>query len=83
MFENFGTAIVQALGFFGVFAFFVFRLITDKNSEKIINSKSTIKAKKSKISPQKEKKGLFSRNSKVEQNSYTEIKNKKKGWFNR
>ena len=32
MFENFGTAIVQAVGFFGVFGFFVYRLLSEKVS---------------------------------------------------
>ena len=32
MFENFGTAIVQAIGFFGVFGFFVYRLLSEKVS---------------------------------------------------
>ena len=30
MFENFGTAIVQAIGFLGVFVFFIYKLFSDK-----------------------------------------------------
>ena len=83
MFENFGTAIVQAVGFFGVFGFFVYRLLSEKvssNSPKEIsknNSSNTVK----KISY--EKKGLFGRKNKIELNM--EIKNEKnrKGWFKR
>ena len=83
MFENFGTAIVQAVGFFGVFGFFVYRLLSEKVSTN--SSKETIKNNSSttvkRISS--EKKGLFGRKKKVEQN--IEIKNKenKKGWFKR
>ena len=40
MFENFGTAIVQALGFFGVFGFFVYRLLSEKVSSNSLNEKS-------------------------------------------
>ena len=29
MFDNLGTALVQAVGFFGVFGFFVFQLLSD------------------------------------------------------
>ena len=83
MFENFGTAIVQAVGFFGVFGFFVYRLLSEKvssNSLKEIsknNSSNTVK----RISY--EKKGLFGRKNKIELNM--EIKNEKnrKGWFKR
>ena len=71
MFDNLGTALVQALGFFAVFGFFVYQtLFADRNPK---NLKSN--SKKSKISETKEsfkkeqKKGLFSRKSKpVEEN---------------
>ena len=83
MFENFGTAIVQAVGFFIVFGFFVYRLISEKvssNSVKEIsknNSSNTVKRISS------EKKGLFGRKKKVEQNIDIKIKENKKGWFKR
>ena len=84
MFENFGTAIVQAVGFFGVFGFFVYRLL----SEKVTSSnppKETIKNNSSttvkRISS--EKKGLFGRKKKVEQNIEIKKKENKKGWFKR
>tara|TARA_B100000212_G_C27098146_1_gene415190 strand:- start:114 stop:365 length:252 start_codon:yes stop_codon:yes gene_type:complete len=83
MFENFGTAIVQAVGFFLVFGFFVYRLISEKvstNSVKEIsknNSSNTVKRISS------EKKGLFGRKKKVEQNIDIKIKENKKGWFKR
>ena len=93
MFDNLGTALVQALGFFAVFGFFV--------DSKPKNSKSN--PKKTKISDKKEsikkepKKGLFNRKSKPVEENLTvqkkglfgrkkevikeEIKPKKKGWF--
>ena len=83
MFENFGTAIVQAVGFFGVFGFFVYRLLSEKvssNSPKEIsknNSSNTVK----RISY--EKKGLFGRKNKIEQNMEIKKEKNRKGWFNR
>ena len=66
MFDNLGTALVQAIGFFGVFGFFVYQtLFADSKSK---NSK--LNPKKTKISQTKEsvkkesKKGLFNRKSK-------------------
>ena len=92
MFDNLGTALVQALGFFAVFGFFVYQTLFADN-----------KPKKTKISDKKEsfkkepKKRLFNRKSKpVEENLPVqkkglfgrkkevikeEIKPKKKGWF--
>ena len=83
MFENFGTAIVQAVGFFIVFGFFVYRLISEKVSNNSVketsknNSSNTVKRISS------EKKGLFGRKKKVEQNIDIKIKENKKGWFKR
>ena len=71
MFDNLGTALVQALGFFAVFGFFVYQTLFADSKPK--NSKSN--PKKTKISDTKEsikkepKKGLFNRKSKpVEDN---------------
>ena len=80
MFDNLGTALVQALGFFAVFGFFVYQtLFADKKTK---NSK--INPNKSKISDTKKsikkepKKGLFKRKSKtVEEN----LPVQKKGLF--
>ena len=80
MFDNLGTAIVQAVGFFGVFGFFVYQLLTD--SKKTI--KSQLKPSKILVNELKDinekpkKKGLFRR--KVEPVKVLE-KPKKKGWF--
>ena len=82
MFDNLGTALVQALGFFAVFGFFVYQTLFADSKPK--NSK--LNPKKTKISDNKEstkkepKKGLFNRKSKsVEEN----LPVKKKGLFGR
>ena len=82
MFDNLGTALVQALGFFAVFGFFVYQtLFADRNPK---NSKSN--PKKTKISDKKEsfkkdsKKGLFTKKLKpIEENLTVQ----KKGLFGR
>ena len=82
MFDNLGTALLQALGFFAIFVFFVYQtLFADKKTK---NSK--LNPKKTKISDTKElikkdpQKGLFSRKSKpVEEN----LPVQKKGLFGR
>ena len=80
MFDNLGTALVQALGFFAVFGFFVYQTLFADNKPKNskLNPKKT-KTTKTKESIKKEpKKGLFSRNSKpVEDN----LPVQKKGLF--
>ena len=80
MFDNLGTALVQALGFFAVFGFFVYQTLFADSKPK--NSK--LNPKKTKISETKEsikkepKKGLFNRKSKrVEEN----LPVQKKGYF--
>ena len=82
MFDNLGTALVQALGFFAIFGFFVYQTLFADRKPK--NSKSI--PKKTKISDKKKsikkepKKGLFSRKSKpIEEN----LPLKKKGLFGR
>ena len=82
MFENFGTAIVQAVGFFGVFGFFVYRLLSEKSydSPKDNSKKNFSKPVKSVTT---EKKGLFGRKKKVELNIDENKKEIKKGWFKR
>ena len=82
MFDNLGTALVQALGFFSVFGFFVYHTLFAYI--KLKNSK--LNPKKTKISDTKEsikkepKKGLFNRKSKpIEEN----LRVQKKGLFGR
>ena len=83
MFENFGTAIVQAVGFFGVFGFFVYRLISEKVSSDFPKENSKKYSSKPVKSVTSEKKGLFGRKKKVEQNIVDNKKESKKGWFKR
>ena len=83
MFENFGTAIVQAVGFFGVFGFFVYRLLSEKvpsNTEKV-NPKNNSPKPTKKVNS--ENKGLFFRKKKVEQNLEVKEEKSKRGWFKR
>ena len=77
MFENFGTALIQLVGFFGVFGFFVYQLLTDK--KKVKPSNSIVKPKE--INQKKEvKRGLFGRRKKE---VIEELPKKKKNrWFN-
>ena len=83
MFENIGTAIVQAVGFFGVFGFFVYRLLSEKISSNPIKENTKNKSLKPNKKIISEKKGLFGKRNKVEQNFEVEKKNKKRGWFKR
>ena len=83
MFENFGTAIVQAVGFFGVFGFFVYRLLSEKSFSDSLKENSKKNTSKAVKSVNSEKKGLFGRKKKVEQNLVKNKKEIKKGWFSR
>ena len=82
MFDNLGTALVQALGFFAVFVFFVYQTLFADSKPK--NTK--LNTKKTKISDRKAsikkeaKNGLFNRKTKpVEEN----LPVQKKGLFGR
>jgi len=83
MFENFGTAIVQAIGFFGVFGFFVYRLLSEKVSSDFPKDNLKKNSSKSVKSVNSEKKGLFGRKKKVVLNPVENKKENKKGWFKR
>ena len=83
MFENFGTAIVQAVGFFGVFGFFVYRLLSEKVSTSPVKKNTISNSTKSIKTVNSEKKGLFGRRKNVEQNIESKNKEKKRGWFKR
>ena len=83
MFDNFGTAIIQAVGFFGIFAFFVFRLLSEKVSSNPLKENTKNKSSKASKTVNTEKKGLFGRKKKVEQTIEIKKKEIKKGWFNR
>ena len=66
MFDNLATALIQALGFFAIFGFFVYQtLFADKkNKNSKINSKKTKISDTKKLIKKEPKKGLFSRKSK-------------------
>ena len=83
MFENFGTAIVQAIGFFGVFGFFVYRLLSEKtsNNPQKVNTKTKLSKPVKTVSS--EKRGLFGRKNKVEKDIKLKKEETKKGWFKR
>ena len=63
MFDNIGTALVQAVGFFGVFGFFVYQLLSDGKKPTQTQLKTpTKKVNKTIESIDKpEKRGLFGR----------------------
>ena len=80
MFENIGTALVQAVGFFGVFGFFVYQLLSEGKKPIQTQLKSPIKkVNKSLDSVNKpKKKGLFGRKKETINEN---VKPKKKGLF--
>ena len=81
MFDNLGTALVQALGFFAVFGFFVYQTLFADSKPKNSKSNTKIKIPDKKESIKKEpKKGLFKKKSKpIEENLTVQ----KKGLFGR
>ena len=82
MFDNLGTALVQALGFFTVFGFFVYQtLFADKKPKNSkLNAKQTKISDTKKLIKKEPKKSLFTRKSKsVEEN----LPVQKKGLFGR
>ena len=80
MFDNIGTALVQAVGFFGVFGFFVYQLLSDGKKPIQTQLKSpTKKVNKTIDSIDKpEKRGLFGRKKEPIK---VDVKPKKKGLF--
>ena len=80
MFDNIGTALVQAVGFFGVFGFFIYQLLSDGKKTGQTQSKSPIKKVKKNIESidKPKKKGLFDRKR---ESIKVEEKPKKKGLF--
>ena len=81
MFENFGTAIVQAVGFFGVFGFFVYRLLSEKVTSNTLKQTNKNKFSQPVERVTSEKKGLFGRKKIIEQNNEVKTKENKRGWF--
>ena len=80
MFENIGTALVQAVGFFGVFGFFVYQLLSDSKKPIKTPLKSPIKKinKSKDFADKTETKGLFGRKKEPIK---VDDKPKKKGLF--
>ena len=80
MFDNIGTALVQAVGFFGVFGFFVYQLLSDGKKPIQTQLKSPIKKvnKSMKLIDKPKKKGLFGRKKETINEN---VKPKKKGLF--
>ena len=81
MFENFGTALTQLVGFFGVFAFFIYQLISDKTNQEVSSIKTRSNQNKVlQVEGQSQRKGLFGRKS-VKVNESNVTNKPKKGWF--
>ncbi len=80
MFDNIGTALVQAIGFFGVFGYFVYQLLSDGKKPIQNQSKSTVKKvnQKKDLKDRPKKKGLFGRKKEL---ITEDVKPKKKGLF--
>tara|TARA_Y100000768_G_C23428762_1_gene429555 strand:- start:199 stop:480 length:282 start_codon:yes stop_codon:yes gene_type:complete len=93
MFDNLSTALVQAIGFLGVFGFFVYQLLSEDNNK----NNSQLNTSNKNLYDKPTKKGLFGRkieaikqeenpkkkrllNRKIEEE--VEEKPKRKGWFN-
>ena len=83
MFENFGTAIVQAVGFFGVFGFFVYRLLSEKVSSNPPKENTKNKSSKPVKTVSSKSGGFFGRKKIIEKNIEVNKKEIKKGWFKR
>ena len=82
MFDNFGTAIVQAIGFFGVFGFFVYQLLSD--GKKPINSQ--LKSDRKKVSESRNLKDNTKKNrlfGRKKEPIKQDLKPNKKGIFGR
>ena len=80
MFDNIGTALVQAIGFFGVFGYFVYQLLSDGKKTIQNHSKSPVKKvnQKKDLKDRPKKQGLFSRKKEL---ITEDVKPKKKGLF--
>ena len=83
MFENFGTAIVQAVGFFGVFGFFVYRLLSEKVSSNPPKTNTNNKSSKPVKTVSSKPGRFFGRKKNIEKNIEVNNKEIKRGWFKR
>ena len=82
MFDNIGTALVQAVGFFGVFAFFVYQLLSEgkKTTNTTLNAPTKKVIQSNNLNNKPQKKGLFGRKTEP---IGEEVKPQKKGLFGR
>ena len=80
MFDNIGTALVQAIGFFGVFGYFVYQLLSDGKKPIQNQSKSSVKKvnQNKDLKDRPKKQGLFGRKKEL---ITEDVKPKKKGLF--
>ena len=80
MFDNIGTALVQAIGFFGVFGYFVYQLLSDGKKTIQTQSKSSVKKvnQNKDLNDRPKKQGLFGRKKEL---ITEDVKPKKKGLF--
>tara|TARA_Y100001978_G_C23695397_1_gene437225 strand:- start:84 stop:320 length:237 start_codon:yes stop_codon:yes gene_type:complete len=78
MFENLTTALLQAIGFFGVFIFFILKLLSDNNKGNKDFQKYPSQSKKNITSEKKiKKKRFFGKSAPTEEKSVI----KKNRWF--
>ena len=80
MFDNIGTALVQAIGFFGVFGYFVYQLLSDGKKTIQNQSKSSVKKvnQNKDLNDRPKKQGLFGRKKEL---ITEDVKPKKKVLF--
>jgi hypothetical protein len=80
MFDNIGTALVQAVGFFGVFGYFVYQLLSDGKKTIQNQSKSSVKKvnQNKDLNDRPKKQGFFGRKKEL---ITEDVKPKKKGLF--
>ena len=82
MFDNLGTALIQAFGFFSVFGYFVYKILfADKNLiDSQIKSNKKIISDTKPITKKVERKGFFNKRKNLDQEV---VPPQKKGIFNR
>ena len=78
MFENFSTAVIQAIGFFTIFGLFVYQLLSDGKKNEYVSKKFGNKVKEQISSKSSNKNSWFSRKPKTEKVEEPKVKNR---WF--